>query len=66
MNMTIEWKSQADGTGRYAEVNGLNLYDEIHGSGSPVVLLHGGLGSGEMFGPTLPALAAKHQIVLPD
>ena len=32
----------------------------------PLVLLHGGLGSGEMFGPVLPALAAGHQVILPD
>lgn len=32
--------------GKYAAVNGLNLYYEIHskGPGSPLVLLHGGLG----------------------
>ena len=27
----------------YAPVNGLQLYYEIHGSGRPLVLLHGGL-----------------------
>ena len=54
------------GTGAYADVNGLHLYYEIHGHGRPMILLHGGLGSGEMFGPTLPALAAKHQVIPPD
>jgi pimeloyl-ACP methyl ester carboxylesterase len=34
----------------YASVNGLNLYYEIHGEGEPLVLLHPGLGSIEMFG----------------
>jgi len=29
---------------------------ETHGSGRPMILLNGGLGSGEMFGPSLPAL----------
>jgi pimeloyl-ACP methyl ester carboxylesterase len=52
--------------GRYAEVNGVHLYYEVHGSGRPLVLLHGGLGSGEMFGPNLPALADHHQVVLVD
>jgi pimeloyl-ACP methyl ester carboxylesterase len=47
-------------------VNGINLYYEIHGSGRPLVLLHGGLGSGEMFGPVLPAYAANRQVILPD
>ena len=54
------------GTGAYAEVNGINLYYEIHGAGRPLVLLHGGLGSGEMFGPVLPALSERHQVVVPD
>ncbi|GAB7038198.1 MULTISPECIES: alpha/beta fold hydrolase [Catenuloplanes] len=50
----------------YAEVNGINLYFEEVGEGSPLVLLHGGLGSGEMFGAILPALSARHRVILPD
>jgi len=61
-----DWASGAQGTGHYAEVNGLNLYFETHGAGRPLILLHGGLGSGEMFGPILPALAERHQIIAPD
>jgi pimeloyl-ACP methyl ester carboxylesterase len=53
-------------TGQYAEVNGINLYFETHGAGRPLVLLHGGLMSGEMFGPVLPALAERHQVIAPD
>jgi pimeloyl-ACP methyl ester carboxylesterase len=64
--MTTEWTTQAKGTGQYAEVNGLNLYYETHGSGRPMILLHGGLGSGEMFGPVLPLLAERHQVVAVD
>jgi pimeloyl-ACP methyl ester carboxylesterase len=55
-----------DGTGQYAEVNGINLYFETHGTGRPLVLLHGGLGSGEMFGPILPALSERHQVIAVD
>jgi pimeloyl-ACP methyl ester carboxylesterase len=47
-------------------VNGINLYFETHGTGRPLILLHGGLGSGEMFGPVLPALAADHQVITVD
>src|SRR6266851_6205710 len=57
---------QAKGTGQYAKVNGINLYCEIHGSGRPLILLHGGLGSGEMFGPVLTLLAERHQVVAVD
>jgi pimeloyl-ACP methyl ester carboxylesterase len=64
--MTSEWISDSKGTGQYAEVNGINLYYEIHGSGRPLILLHGGLGSGEMFGPVLPQLAERHQVVAVD
>ncbi|MDZ7367709.1 MAG: alpha/beta hydrolase [candidate division KSB1 bacterium] len=31
----------AQGAGKYANVNGLKMYYEVHGSGDPVVLLHG-------------------------
>src|SRR6266571_3933796 len=58
--------TQAKGNGQYAEVNGINLYYEIHGSGPPLILLHGGLGSGEMFGPVVPLLAERHQVVVAD
>ena len=64
--MTINWTSETTGTGQYAEVNGINLYYEIHGSGRPMVLLHGGLGSSEMFGPILPTLAESHQVIAVD
>jgi pimeloyl-ACP methyl ester carboxylesterase len=64
--MTTEWTTEAKGTGQYADVNGINLYYETHGAGRPLILLHGGLGSGEMFGPLLPALAAGHQVIAVD
>jgi pimeloyl-ACP methyl ester carboxylesterase len=66
MTMTIDGTTHTKGTGQYAEVNGINLYYEIHGSGRPLILLHGGLGSGEMFGPVLPQLAERHQVVAVD
>jgi len=50
----------------YAPVNGLNLYYEIQGSGTPVVLLHGGLGSTETMSHVASALAATHQVVAVD
>jgi pimeloyl-ACP methyl ester carboxylesterase len=63
---TTDWTTEAAGTGEYAEVNGINLYYETHGSGRPLVLLHGGLGSGEMFEAILPALAANHRAIVVD
>ena len=61
-----DWAADAQGNGHYAEVNGINLYFEMHGAGRPLILLHGGLGSGEMFGPVLPALAERHQVIAVD
>ena len=65
--MTTDWTTETKGAGAYVDVNGINLYYEIHGSGRPIVLLHGGLGSGEMFGPVTGQLAAAgHQVIVPD
>ena len=48
----------------YAPVNGLQLYYEIHGSGRPLVLLHGGLMTIDLnFGPLLEPLAAGRQVI---
>mgnify|MGYP002384249486 CR=1 FL=1 len=50
--------------GHYAAVNDLNLYYEIHGSGSPLVLLHGGGSTIESnFGRILPSLAKTHKVI---
>jgi pimeloyl-ACP methyl ester carboxylesterase len=51
---------------QYADVNGINLYYETHGSGRAMILLHGGLGSGEMFAPILPQLAEHHRVIAVD
>ncbi len=48
----------------YAPVNGLNLYYEIHGTGEPLILLHGGGGGIDMFGPTLPALSKQRKVIV--
>lgn len=51
-------------TGAYATVNGQRIYYERHGSGRPLVLLHGGVVTFDRtFGPLLPALAKNHQII---
>jgi pimeloyl-ACP methyl ester carboxylesterase len=66
MTTATDWTTEAKGTGEYADVNGINLYYETHGSGRPLILLHGGLGSGEMFGAALPALAENHEVIAVD
>lgn len=56
----------------YAPVNGLRIYYEIHdpethgagtrGAGVPLIALHGGLGSTEMFSPILPLIGSRRVI----
>ena len=58
------------GTG-YAPVNGLEMYYEIHGTGHgpgtvPLVLLHGSMGSLDMFRGLLPTLAQDRQVIAMD
>ena len=45
--------------GNYATVNGLKMYYEIHGTGRPLVLLHGGFMVIEALGALLPRSAAR-------
>src|SRR5687767_15831443 len=58
-------KSTATRSG-YVEANGVNYYYELHGKGEPLLLLHGGLGSIDMFGPLLPLLAEGRQVIAVD
>jgi pimeloyl-ACP methyl ester carboxylesterase len=52
--------------GHYADVNGVHLYYETHGTGAPLVLLHGALGAGSMFDDNLAQLAKGRQLILVD
>jgi pimeloyl-ACP methyl ester carboxylesterase len=48
----------------YVPVNGLNMYYEIHGTGQPLVLLHGAFSAiGTSFGQVLPELAKTRQVI---
>ena len=47
----------------HAAVNGVNYYYAVYGAGEPLLLLHGGLGQIEMFGPNLTRLAQSRQVI---
>ena len=47
----------------YIAANGVNYWYEIHGNGEPLLLLHGGLFSTGMFGPTLTLLAEHRRVI---
>src|SRR4051794_10201896 len=48
----------------YADVNGLHMYYETYGDGTPLVLLHGGMLSIDLnFAGLIPTLAKKHRVI---
>jgi pimeloyl-ACP methyl ester carboxylesterase len=50
--------------GRYASVHGLKMYHEVHGTGRPLVLLHGAFGTIETdFGQILPLFAKTRRVI---
>jgi len=55
--------SKSAGVSTVARVNGIELAYQVFGTGSPLVLLHGGFGSVEMFGPNVELLAAGHRVI---
>ena len=52
-----------DPKGNYAEVNGLEMYYEIHGAGRPLVVLHGAYMTIGMMGEVVPGLAETRQVI---
>jgi pimeloyl-ACP methyl ester carboxylesterase len=58
-------KVKASKTGRVA-IHGVDYYYEIYGKGEPLLLLHGGLMSLEMFSPVLPAFTKNRQVIAVD
>ena len=62
--------TQHDGTsaqsGHYVQVNGLNMYYEDYGSGQPLLLLHSGLATSQMWQPHLASLTPHFRVITPD
>lgn len=47
----------------HVQANGIDYYYQIRGQGEPLLLLHGGLGSIEMFGSILGILASGRKVI---
>jgi len=62
--MTQKGDEMNDGSkGNYAEVNGLEMYYEVHGAGRPLVVLHGAYMTIGTMGEIVPSLAETRQVV---
>jgi pimeloyl-ACP methyl ester carboxylesterase len=48
------------------DIDGLSLYYQIHGSGDPVLLVHGFPLSGRLWEPITPALGRDFRLIVPD
>jgi pimeloyl-ACP methyl ester carboxylesterase len=44
----------------------MEFYYETHGTGEPLVLLHGFNASGEVWAQFVPELARHHRLIVPD
>ena len=44
----------------------MTLYHEVHGSGAPVLLVHGFPLSGKLWEPVVPLLERKFRLIVPD
>ena len=50
--------------GRYAQVNGVKMYYEVHGTGRPIVLLHGAFCTIDVcLGPLVKVLSKSRQVI---
>lgn len=49
-----------------APVNGINIHYAVWGDGSPLILLHGGLGNTEYFGGQVAELAKQYKVIAMD
>jgi pimeloyl-ACP methyl ester carboxylesterase len=52
--------------GAYVQINGLCMYYETQGVGTPVILLHGGLETCQMWAPVIPSFSMHYQVITPD
>jgi pimeloyl-ACP methyl ester carboxylesterase len=52
--------------GKYVRANGLDIYYEEHGTGEPLLLIHGGTLTGESWQPYLQALVEHFRVITPD
>lgn len=50
----------------FAELGDITIYFEVHGSGDPILMLHGGFSNSEIWEYQIPVLAEKYQVIAMD
>ena len=50
----------------YAPVNGIEMYYQVFGKGEPVLLIHGGLGHGDIWSAQVADLSKDHTVIVAD
>jgi pimeloyl-ACP methyl ester carboxylesterase len=50
----------------YVDVQGVHTYYEEHGSGDPLLLLHGGMADADSFRQQTPEFAGRYRVVVPE
>jgi pimeloyl-ACP methyl ester carboxylesterase len=59
-------KAQDRSRGKTVQINGIDIYFESVGEGNPLLLLHGGTQTGQMFDPFVEQLSAHYRLIIPD
>jgi pimeloyl-ACP methyl ester carboxylesterase len=59
-------EAHATRNGEYIDAGRVHTYYEVHGSGDPVILLHGGMCTAETFDGQTPALAERFRVYVPE
>ena len=62
----VEMLGNNSATGKYATINGINLYYEIYGSGEPLLLLHGNSQSISAFEKQVDEFSKKYKVIALD
>ena len=63
---TFSPKAGADNPGQFVQIDDFDMYYEIHGSGEPLLLLHGFFGCTQAWSPFIETLAEEYRLVIPD
>ncbi|WJI48155.1 alpha/beta hydrolase [Mesorhizobium sp. C120A] len=50
----------------YAPVNGIQMYYAVFGAGDPILLIHGGLGHGDIWASQVATMSKTHMVIIAD